>query len=58
MTPTTAKRLHEWFPSANAPFLANAPMFGFAQAELATAVSAAGGFGIHYPLNLFAVMVY
>ncbi|KOS39759.1 hypothetical protein ACN38_g9378 [Penicillium nordicum] len=35
----------QWFPRTTAPFIANAPMFGFADAGLATAVTKAGGFG-------------
>ncbi|KAJ5959108.1 Aldolase-type TIM barrel [Penicillium vulpinum] len=35
----------QWFPRATAPFIANAPMFGFADVSLATAVTKAGGFG-------------
>ncbi|KAJ5383362.1 Aldolase-type TIM barrel [Penicillium concentricum] len=34
----------QWFPTT-APFIANAPMFGFADVSLATAVTKAGGFG-------------
>ncbi|KAJ5836101.1 Aldolase-type TIM barrel [Penicillium robsamsonii] len=35
----------QWFPRTTAPFIANAPMFGFADASLATAATKAGGFG-------------
>ncbi|KXG52662.1 Aldolase-type TIM barrel [Penicillium griseofulvum] len=35
----------QWFPHTTAPFIANAPMFGFADVGLATAVTKAGGFG-------------
>ncbi|CAI7620397.1 unnamed protein product [Penicillium glandicola] len=35
----------QWFPHATTPVIANAPMFGFADASLATAVTKAGGFG-------------
>lgn len=33
-------------PESSTPFIANAPMFGFADVKLATAVSQAGGFGM------------
>jgi NAD(P)H-dependent flavin oxidoreductase YrpB (nitropropane dioxygenase family) len=36
----------QWFPHTTAPFIANAPMFGFADVGLATAVTTAGGFGM------------
>lgn len=42
---TSQSLLHEWFPQATFPFLCNAPMYGTANAELATAVTKAGGFG-------------
>lgn len=35
----------EW-ATHTAPFIANAPMFGFADVKLATAVTKAGGFGM------------
>ncbi|KAJ5164655.1 uncharacterized protein N7500_006485 [Penicillium coprophilum] len=35
----------QWFPHTTTPFIANAPMFGFADANLATAVRKSGGFG-------------
>ena len=41
-----ANILLQWFPHTTAPFIANAPMFGFTDAGLATAVGKAGGFGI------------
>lgn len=37
--------LQTWFPHTTAPFLCNAPMYGSANAELAAAVTKAGGFG-------------
>ncbi|KGO71095.1 Ribosomal protein L9/RNase H1, N-terminal [Penicillium italicum] len=40
-----AATILQWFPHTTAPFIANAPMFGFADAGLATAVTKAGGFG-------------
>ncbi|KAJ6188882.1 hypothetical protein N7519_003790 [Penicillium mononematosum] len=40
-----AVNILQWFPRTTAPFIANAPMFGFADAGLATAVTKAGGFG-------------
>ncbi|KAJ6163574.1 hypothetical protein N7497_003553 [Penicillium chrysogenum] len=40
-----AANILQWFPRTTAPFIANAPMFGFADAGLATAVTKAGGFG-------------
>ncbi|CAG8316991.1 unnamed protein product [Penicillium nalgiovense] len=42
---TMAVNILQWFPRTTAPFIANAPMFGFADAGLATAVTKAGGFG-------------
>lgn len=41
-----AANILQWFPHTTAPFIANAPMFGFADAGLATAVTKAGGFGM------------
>jgi nitronate monooxygenase len=41
-----ATMLREWFPRATSPFICNAPMFGFANSELAASVTKAGGFGI------------
>ncbi|KAJ5661694.1 uncharacterized protein N7477_009310 [Penicillium maclennaniae] len=38
-------RLKEWFPHTSKPFIANAPMLGFANHQLATAVTKAGGLG-------------
>ncbi|KAJ6127414.1 Aldolase-type TIM barrel [Penicillium sp. IBT 18751x] len=38
-------RLKEWFPDTSKPFIANAPMLGFANHQLATAVTKAGGLG-------------
>ncbi|KAJ5513016.1 Aldolase-type TIM barrel [Penicillium fimorum] len=35
----------QWFPHTTAPFIANAPMFGFADVSLATAATKAGGLG-------------
>ncbi|KAJ5653194.1 Aldolase-type TIM barrel [Penicillium lividum] len=35
--------LQKWFPHTSTPFIANAPMFGFADAHLAAAVTKAGG---------------
>ncbi|KAJ6128403.1 hypothetical protein N7471_009620 [Penicillium samsonianum] len=40
-----AANIQQWFPHTTAPFIANAPMFGFTDASLATAVAKAGGFG-------------
>lgn len=37
--------LQQWFPGTTTPFIANAPMFGFADSRLATAVTNAGGLG-------------
>ena len=37
--------LQGWFPHITRPFIANAPMFGSATAEMAAAVTRAGGFG-------------
>ncbi|KAJ5136913.1 Aldolase-type TIM barrel, partial [Penicillium atrosanguineum] len=37
--------LKEWFPHTSKPFIANAPMLGFADYRLATAVTKAGGLG-------------
>src|SRR5947199_5492221 len=37
--------LEKWFPHTTTPFIANAPMYPFADAGLATAVTSAGGFG-------------
>lgn len=45
-TTMAANILLQWFPHTAAPFIANAPMFGFTDAGLATAVGKAGGFGI------------
>ncbi|KAJ5216402.1 uncharacterized protein N7498_002809 [Penicillium cinerascens] len=39
------KILKEWFPYTTRPFIANAPMIGFADFRLATAVTKAGGLG-------------
>ncbi|KAJ5518476.1 Aldolase-type TIM barrel [Penicillium expansum] len=39
-----AVNILQWFPHTTAPFIANAPMFGFADAGLATAGLLAGGF--------------
>lgn len=41
-----AANILQWFPRTTAPFIANAPMFGFSDASLATTVTKAGGFGI------------
>jgi NAD(P)H-dependent flavin oxidoreductase YrpB (nitropropane dioxygenase family) len=38
--------LKQWFTHTTTPFIANAPMFGFADVNLATAVTEAGGFGM------------
>jgi len=40
-----ASSLHAHYPWTSPPFVANAPMAGFAYARLATAVSSAGGLG-------------
>lgn len=40
-----SETLQTWFPHTTTPFLCNAPMYGFANAELAVAVTKAGGFG-------------
>ncbi|CAI7658459.1 unnamed protein product [Penicillium viridicatum] len=40
-----AANILQWFPHTTAPFIANAPMLGFTDAGLATAVTKAGGFG-------------
>lgn len=37
--------LQQWFPGTANPFIANAPMLGFADGQLATAVTNAGGLG-------------
>ncbi|KAJ5928075.1 Aldolase-type TIM barrel [Penicillium verhagenii] len=37
--------LQKWFPHTTAPLIANAPMFGFADYNLAVAVTKAGGLG-------------
>ncbi|KAJ5885597.1 Aldolase-type TIM barrel [Penicillium tannophilum] len=37
--------LQTWFPHTTSPFIANAPMFGFADYSLAAAVTKAGGLG-------------
>ncbi|KAJ5443742.1 Aldolase-type TIM barrel [Penicillium daleae] len=37
--------LKRWFPHTTTPFIANAPMFGFADCRLAGAVTTAGGLG-------------
>ncbi|KAJ5317244.1 hypothetical protein PENANT_c045G05740 [Penicillium antarcticum] len=37
--------LKQWFAHTSTPFIANAPMFGFADVNLATAVTKAHGFG-------------
>ncbi|MCJ1236674.1 hypothetical protein MMC14_004656 [Varicellaria rhodocarpa] len=44
MAPTT-KDIKTWFPRVSSPFICNAPMYGFANAELAIAVTKAGGLG-------------
>lgn len=38
--------LQQWFSHTTTPFIANAPMFGFADYRLATAVTKAGGLGM------------
>lgn len=38
--------LQTWFPHTISPFIANAPMFGFADYSLAAAVTKAGGLGM------------
>lgn len=43
---TQESLLQEWFPGRTTPFIANAPMFGFADVNLATAVTNAGGLGM------------
>ncbi|KAJ5576378.1 hypothetical protein N7535_003304 [Penicillium sp. DV-2018c] len=40
-----AKNIHQWFPHTTTPFIACAPMFGFTDANLATAIHKAGGLG-------------
>ncbi|KAJ5405594.1 hypothetical protein N7465_006878 [Penicillium sp. CMV-2018d] len=40
-----AANILQWFPHTTAPFIANAPMLGFTDAGLATAVIKAGGLG-------------
>lgn len=45
--------LQTWFPHTTAPFLCNAPMYGSTNAELAVAVTKAGGFG-EFPCSSFA----
>ncbi|KAJ6072568.1 hypothetical protein N7467_010653 [Penicillium canescens] len=40
-----ATNLKQWFAHTSTPFIANAPMFGFADINLVTAVTKAGGFG-------------
>ncbi|KAJ5645470.1 Aldolase-type TIM barrel [Penicillium longicatenatum] len=37
--------LQKWFSHTTTPFIANAPMFGFADYKMAAAVTKAGGFG-------------
>ncbi|CAL5874602.1 uncharacterized protein PFLUO_LOCUS8899 [Penicillium psychrofluorescens] len=37
--------LKRWFPHTTTPFIANAPMFGFADSRLAAAVTRSGGLG-------------
>lgn len=37
--------LHQWFPGAMNPFIANAPMLGHTDSRLAAAVTNAGGLG-------------
>ncbi|KAJ5302721.1 Aldolase-type TIM barrel [Penicillium atrosanguineum] len=44
-TESQQNRLKEWFPHTSKPFIANAPMLGFADYRLATAVTKAGGLG-------------
>jgi NAD(P)H-dependent flavin oxidoreductase YrpB (nitropropane dioxygenase family) len=39
--------LKRWFPHTTTPFIANAPMFGFADCRLAGAVTTAGGLGMY-----------
>jgi nitronate monooxygenase len=41
----SSKVLQSWFPGTTSPFIANAPMLGFATAKVAVAVAQAGGFG-------------
>lgn len=41
-----SKHLQKWFPHTTTPFIANAPMFGFADYRLAAAVTKAGGLGM------------
>ncbi|CAI7603486.1 unnamed protein product [Penicillium pancosmium] len=41
----TPKLLQKWFPHTTSPFIANAPMLGFTDCEMANAVNKAGGFG-------------
>lgn len=42
----SSSNLQTWFPHTKAPFIANAPMFGFADYGLAAAVTKAGGLGV------------
>ncbi|KAG2417926.1 hypothetical protein HFD88_001025 [Aspergillus terreus] len=37
--------MNKLFPNTESPFIASAPMFGYADGQLASAVSAAGGYG-------------
>jgi nitronate monooxygenase len=48
-----ATNLKQWFAHTSTPFIANAPMFGFADINLVTAVTKAGGFGML--VNLFRI---
>ncbi len=53
--------LNRWFPYVFSPFIANAPMFGTADATLASAVSKAGGFGkllcsLSFPARVFYLL--
>jgi NAD(P)H-dependent flavin oxidoreductase YrpB (nitropropane dioxygenase family) len=47
----STKLLQKWFPHTTSPFIANAPMLGFTDPEMANAVNQAGGLGMLCPLK-------
>jgi NAD(P)H-dependent flavin oxidoreductase YrpB (nitropropane dioxygenase family) len=42
----STKLLQKWFSHTTSPFIANAPMLGFTDPEMANAVNQAGGLGM------------
>lgn len=49
LTSSPERLLKQWFPHTTTPFIANAPMLGFADCRLAGAVTRSGGFGMCTP---------